>query len=239
MIKIQHISKKYGSKPVLEDINLTLKCGGTIALVGENGAGKSTLLRIICGYISPSSGQVSVCDNDVGQNRINALKCIGYVPEISNLYGDMAVYDFLSWIAHLRDVKNTDEAIWSAAKNMHITDILLQKIDTLSKGYKKRVEIASAVLHQPDVLILDEPTDGLDPNQKRDIRRFIKQYSKKHIVLLSTHVLEDTEEAGRIIMLAGGKIIKDTSIEEFKKISVNKNLGEAFHLLATQAKEAE
>lgn len=239
MIKIQHISKKYGSKSVLEDINLTLKCGETIALVGENGAGKSTLLRIICGYISPSSGQVSVCDNDIGSNRINALKHIGYVPEISNLYGDMAVYDFLSWIAHLRDVKNTDEAIWSAAKNMHITDILLQKIDTLSKGYKKRVEIASAVLHQPDVLILDEPTDGLDPNQKRDIRRFMKQYSKKHIVLLSTHVLEDTEESGRIIMLAGGKIIKDTSIEEFKKISVNKNLGEAFHLLAKQAKEAE
>lgn len=239
MIKIQHISKKYDSKFVLEDINLTLDCGDVIALVGENGAGKSTLLRIICGYIFPSSGEVTIYDNDISQNRISALKHIGYVPEISNLYGDMSVYDFLSWIASLRGIKNKDEALLTAAKKMHITDILMQKIDTLSKGYKKRVEIASAILHLPDVLILDEPTDGLDPNQKRDIRKFMKQYSKKHIVLLSTHVLEDTEDAGRIIMLAKGKIIQDSSLEDFKKVSAHNDIGEAFHLLAKQAEEAE
>lgn len=239
MIKIQHISKKYGNNSVLSDINLTLKYGEVIALVGENGAGKSTLMRIMCGYVPPTLGQVIICDNDISKNRTTALKHIGYVPEISNLYGDMIVYDFLSWIAHLRSVKNVDEAILSAAKAMHITEILSQKIDTLSKGFKKRVEIASAILHQPYILILDEPTDGLDPNQKRDIRKFMKQYAKNNIVLLSTHVLEDAEDAGRIIMLADGKIIKDTNISDFKKISENKNISEAFHLLAEQAKEAK
>lgn len=237
MIKIQHISKKYGNKLVLNDIDLTLKNGEVVALVGENGVGKSTLMRIICGYIPATSGQVSICGNDICEQRIKALAHIGYVPEISNLYGDMLVYDFLSWIANLRLVKNAREVIISAAKTMHITEILTQKIDTLSKGYKKRVEIASAILHQPDILILDEPTDGLDPNQKRDIRKFMKQYAKKKIVLLSTHVLEDTEDADRIIMLADGKIIKDTSIIDFKKTAKTQNISDAFHLLAEQAKE--
>ncbi len=239
MIKIQHISKKYDGKSVLDDINLTLKHGEVIALVGENGAGKSTLMRIICGYVPPSDGRVIIGDYDILKQRIKALKHIGYVPEISNLYGDMLVYDFLKWIADLRAVKKPDEAVMAAAKTMHITEILSQKIDTLSKGYKKRVEIASAILHQPEILILDEPTDGLDPNQKRDVRKFMKQYAEKNTVLLSTHVLEDTEEAERIIMLAHGKIITDTSIAEFKKISKNQNIGEAFHLLTEQAKEGK
>ena len=168
-------------------------------------------------HVPPSDGRVIIGDYDILKQRIKALKHIGYVPEISNLYGDMLVYDFLKWIADLRAVKNPDEAVMAAAKTMHITEILSQKIDTLSKGYKKRVEIASAILHQPEILILDEPTDGLDPNQKRDVRKFMKQYAEKNTVLLSTHVLEDTEEAERIIMLAHGKIITDTSIAEFKK----------------------
>ncbi len=239
MINIQHISKEYGGKIVLNNLNLTLRRGEVAALVGENGAGKSTLMRIMCGYVAPSEGNVSIFGNDIREQRIKALQHIGYVPEISNLYGDMIVYDFLKWIAELHAVKNADAAILDAAEKIHITETFSQKIETLSKGYKKRVEIASAILHNPDILILDEPTDGLDPNQKRDLRKFMKQYAHKNIVLLSTHVLEDTKDADRIIMLADGKIIKDTSIAEFKKISKSRDLGEAFHLLTEQAKEEE
>ncbi|MCM1323466.1 MAG: ABC transporter ATP-binding protein [Acetobacter sp.] len=231
MIKIQHISKQYDNKIALEDVTLTLRSGEVVALVGENGAGKSTLMRIICGYIPPSSGQVIIWEKDIERHRIEALLHIGYVPEISTLYGEMLVYDFLNWIATIWNLSSSSEAILSAAKKMQITDVLSQKIETLSKGYKKRVEIASAIMHCPDILILDEPTDGLDPNQKHYIRQFLKQYAKKNIVLLSTHVLEDTEDADRIIMLAHGKVIKDTKLADFKKISKHQNISEAFRIL--------
>lgn len=234
MIKVQHIFKQYDERFVLSDINLTLKTGELIALVGENGAGKSTLMRIMCGYIPPTSGSVLVWDNDIGKQRINALKHIGYVPEISNLYGEMTVYDFFMWIADIWQIESPRQAILLAAEKMQIKDVLTQKIETLSKGYKKRVEIASAILHKPDVLILDEPTDGLDPNQKHYIRNFMKEYAKKNIVMLSTHVLEDATVAGRIVMLSSGKIIKDTSLAAFKKISPNNDAGEAFRILCQQ-----
>jgi len=237
MIEVQHISKQYGSHTVLSDINLTLKNGELIALVGENGAGKSTLMRIICGYISPTAGDVLVGNNNVSENRIAALRHIGYVPEISNLYGEMTVYDFLNWIAGIWYIESPHEAIISAAKKMQITEVLTEKIETLSKGYKKRVEIASAILHKPDILILDEPTDGLDPNQKHYIRNFMKTYAKNNIVLLSTHVLEDATAANRIIMLSRGKIIKDTDISSFRKISKSQDLGDAFRILCRQEQE--
>lgn len=237
MIEIQHISKQYGSHTVLSDINLTLKNGELIALVGENGAGKSTLMRIICGYIPPTSGDVLVENNNVSENRIAALQHIGYVPEISNLYGEMIVYDFLNWIADIWYMELPHEAIISAAKKMQITEVLTEKIETLSKGYKKRVEIASAILHKPDILILDEPTDGLDPNQKHYIRNFMKSYAKKNIVLLSTHVLEDATVANRVVMLSHGKIIKDTDISSFQKISKSQDLGDAFRILCRQEQE--
>lgn len=234
MIKVQHIFKQYGENFALSDINLTLKTGELVALVGENGAGKSTLMRIMCGYIPPTSGNVLIWDNDIATKRIGALKHIGYVPEISNLYGEMTVYDFFVWISGIWQIESPLESIHFAAEKMQINDVLTQKIETLSKGYKKRVEIASAILHKPDVLILDEPTDGLDPNQKHYIRNFMKEYAKKNIVMLSTHVLEDATVADRIVMLSLGKIIKDTSISSFRKISPNNDVGEAFRILCAK-----
>lgn len=239
MIKIQHISKQYDKHFVLSDINLTFQTGELIALVGENGAGKSTLMRIICGYIPPTEGQVFIWKNNINQNRIKALKHIGYVPEISCLYGEMVVYDFLMWVANIWQIETPHDAISFVAEKMQIIDVLTEKIETLSKGYKKRVEIASAILHKPDFLILDEPTDGLDPNQKHYIRTFIKQYAKEHIVLLSTHVLEDTSTADRIIMLSHGKIINDSDINTFKKTAKSNDVGEAFRALYNQLNEAK
>lgn len=234
MIKVQHIYKQYDRRFVLSDINLTIKTGELVALVGENGAGKSTLMRIMCGYLPPTSGNVLIWDNDTAEKRINALKYVGYVPEISNLYGEMTVYDFFIWVTGIWNIESPIDAILFAAKKMQITDVLTQKIETLSKGYKKRVEIAAAILHKPAILILDEPTDGLDPNQKHYIRNFMKEYAKNNIVLLSTHVLEDATIADRIVMLSCGEIIKDTSLDDFKKISPSNDVGEAFRILCGQ-----
>lgn len=239
MIEIEHISKNYGSNEALSDINATLKDGEITALIGENGAGKSTLMRIMCGYIAPSSGTVRINGLDIQKQRLDALSYIGYVPEVSTLYGDMSVYDFMLWQAKIRNITDYNTAIIQAAENMYIIDVLTQKIDTLSKGYKKRVEIAAALIYSPQILILDEPTDGLDPNQKYEIRQFMKQYAKKHTVLLSTHVLEDASVANRIVMLAKGQIVNDSQIEEFKKISRHGDLNEAFRILSQSSKEGK
>lgn len=236
MIEVQDISKNFGAKKALYKVNFTLPDSGIIALIGENGAGKSTLMRIMCGYILPTEGKIKIYGHDVYDERISALTHIGYVPEISALYGDMTVYDFLMWIAGIWNIKDKEDALKNVSKQMKIVEVLNNKIDSLSKGFKKRVEIASAILHQPDFLILDEPTDGLDPNQKFDIRQFMKEYAKTHIVLISTHVLEDVGIADRVIMLSLGQIIKDTTIDDFKKISKNKDMGEAFRILSNQKK---
>lgn len=237
MIEVSNISKLFGEKSALKDVSFNLNDGEITALIGENGAGKSTLMRIMCGYLAPTSGYVKIHDKDVSSERLSALKNIGYVPEISSLYGDMSVYDFLNWVAQIWGIDKTDKAIMQASKQMAITDVLNEKIENLSKGFKKRVEIASAILHKPRFLILDEPTDGLDPNQKYDIREFIKKYAKEHSVLVSTHVLEDVDVADRVIMLSHGKLIKDTNIADFKKISRRKDLSDAFRILSTTQTE--
>ena len=236
MIKISNISKNFGKKIALSDINLSLNIGEIIALIGENGAGKSTLMRVMTGYLAPSHGNVTIFDDDIEKNRIKSLSHIGYVPELSVLYADMTVFDFLEWIAKVWNIKNIAEAIIDAAKQMNIIDVLTERIENLSKGYKKRVEIASAILHKPMFLILDEPTDGLDPNQKYDIRKFMQNYAKEHCVLVSTHVLEDADIADRVVMMSHGKIIMDTTIKEFKKVSGTDNLSDAFRILSTNEK---
>lgn len=233
MIKVCGISKCFGKKLALDNVSFRLDSGQVVALIGENGAGKSTLMRIMCGYLEANSGEVSIFGYNVANNRLDALKQIGYVPELSVLYGEMRVYDFLEWVANLWSVVSARESIIQAAKQINIVDVLDERIENLSKGYKKRVEIASAIIHNPKFLILDEPTDGLDPNQKHDIRLFMKKYAKDHIVLVSTHVLEDIDVADRIIMLSLGKIIKDASITDFKKISRSKDLSDAFRILST------
>ena len=234
MIEVTGISKYFGTKQALSDINFVLNDGEVTALIGENGAGKSTLMRIMCGFLAPSTGKVNIYGYNIESERMKALQHIGYVPEIACLYSDMLVYDFLSWMANLWHIKNPSEAIIQTAKQMKIIDVLSQKIDSLSKGYKKRVQIASAILHTPKFLILDEPTDGLDPNQKYDIRVFIQNYAKEHIVLVSTHVLEDVDGVDKVLMLSDGKIIQNTPLADFKKISKHKNLGEAFRILSQQ-----
>ncbi len=232
MIKIREVTKKFGSKIALEPTNFQLGDTGIVALIGENGAGKSTLMRIMCGYVSASQGSVLIDDFDISTQRMQALKLIGYVPEISALYGEMVVYDFLVWIGRIWCLQSIDKLILRVSEQLKITDVLDENIENLSKGFKKRVQIAAALLHEPKFLILDEPTDGLDPNQRHEIRDFLKTYAKRHSILISTHSLEDLVVADRVIMLSHGKIIKDTSMNDFKKISHHKDLSEAFRILS-------
>ena len=233
MIKIDNVSKFFSTKKALDEVNFSLDVGEVVALIGENGAGKSTLMRIMTGYLPATSGSVTILGYNVEDKRLQALSHVGYVPEISALYGDMLVYNFLEWISDIWQIKEKNKAIIDSAKQMKIIDVLDERIENLSKGYKKRVEIASAILHKPRFLILDEPTDGLDPNQKHDIRIFIKEYAKnQNTVLVSTHVLEDADIADRVLMLSHGKLIKDAKIKEFKKVSKKNNLSEAFRILS-------
>ena len=230
MLKTENISKSFGTHVALNDVSFTVKKGHIAALLGENGAGKSTLLRILSGYFEADNGGVSLDDIDLSSNRTEYLHNIGYVQEISALYGDMTVYDFLQYVANIRNLPRPDitNRIKEAVNMLQLHDVLLQKNETLSKGYKKRVELAAVLLAQPKVLLLDEPTEGLDPNQKAIIRQIIKQYAKQHIIIISTHTLEDVEAlAGTVLLLHKGKLEYNGDLKAFKK-NANNNLLASF-----------
>jgi ABC-2 type transport system ATP-binding protein len=224
MLKVEHITKSFADKKVLSDISFQVDKGQIVALLGENGAGKSTLLRILSAFFEADSGSVSLDDLSISNQRTSYLRHIGYVQEISALYGDMNVHDFLFFEANIRNIPSSDIAdrVKDVVTKLQLREVLGQETETLSKGFKKRTELAAVLLAEPDILFLDEPTEGLDPNQKTVIRKIIKQYAKKHIVIISTHTLEDVEAlADRILLLHKGELLFDDCLTEFKKKSHN------------------
>lgn len=229
MLQALNITKSFYTQNVLNDVSLQLENGIT-ALLGENGAGKTTLLRILCGFMSADAGSISVDNINAATNRTQYLEHIGYVQEISSLYDYLNVYEFLLLCADLRRISPTEAIanIRKYAQLFSLHDVMQQKCHTLSKGFKKRVELAAALLGNPDVLLLDEPTEGLDPNQKQIIRNVIKDYAAQHAVLISTHTLEDVEIlADNILLLHQGKILNGGSLEQFKQ-SFGKDLSASF-----------
>ena len=223
MLKVENVSKSFGEIKALDDVSFEVKNGRITALLGENGAGKSTLLRIISGFFDADTG--NICLNDVNiNNRFKYMQNIGYVQEISALYGDMTVYDFLCFTAdiHQIDKAETTARIRETVEMLGLKNVLMQKNETLSKGYKKRLELAAVLLFKPDILLLDEPTEGLDPNQKNILRKIIKQYAKEHIIIISTHTLEDVEAlASQVLLLHKGKLLANQTLEDFKKEADN------------------
>lgn len=218
MLEIKNVNKFFAAKKVLQNISFSLKKNNPTVLLGENGAGKSTLLRVISGFLPPSSGTVNLDGDDIINARQKVLQKIGYVQEISALYANMSVYDFLRFAADLHQIPPAETAakIKYFVDALQLKDVLMQKNETLSKGYKKRVELAAAMLFEPEVLLLDEPTEGLDPNQKQVLRAFIRQYAKNHIVLISTHTMEDVEAlAKRVLVIHKGVLRADSSLEAF------------------------
>jgi len=224
MIVIENISKQYNKQFALESVDAVIEKNRITGLIGPNGAGKSTLMKLICGYISPTSGNIIINDKEVNINNYEIKKIIGYLPENNPLYTDMYVKEYLHYIAGIYKLENKKEKIKEIIELTGLAKEQHKKIEALSKGYRQRVGLAQAIIHDPEVLILDEPTSGLDPNQIVDIRNLISELGKNKTVMLSTHILQEVEAiCDSVLLLNNGKIIthdKTSNIQNNK----NKNL---------------
>lgn len=237
MIVVKKLCKDYGALKAVNNINFCISKGEVVSLLGPNGAGKTTLMRLITGYIEPTSGEVDIFEKDIRTNRLECLKKIGYVPESGFLYNEMTSFEFIKYSAALRGFDGTVfvDNLREVVVNLDLDSVINQKIENLSKGFKRRVGIAAALIHKPEILILDEPTEGLDPNQKVSIRRFIRDYGKNHIIIVSTHIMEEVEAlSNRVILLNRGKLVKDTTPEELKKLFPENNIETAFFKITSE-----
>ena len=214
-IELKDISKTYNNIEVLKNINFSVKKGEILGLLGINGAGKSTIMKIICSYVKPNSGKVKICEKDIETHTKLTKSKIGYLSEKNPLYEEMYVNEFLIFISRFYKEKNKN--LNTVLENTNLKDIKNKKIKILSAGQKKRVGIAQAILHDPDVLILDEPTATLDPNQKNEIHNLIKELGKKKAILFSSHIIDEVEKiCDRIIIIHKGDIIANLKKKEFK-----------------------
>lgn len=246
-IKVENITKLYGKQKALDNISFEIGSGEIVGLLGPNGAGKSTIMKIICSYITQNEGNIEVCGLNSIEKEIDSKNKIGYLPEHNPLYLDMYVKEFLSFISDIHKLKNKKERIKEMIEITGLTPEKNKKISALSKGFRQRVGIASALIHDPEVLILDEPTTGLDPNQLKDIRNLIKEIGKTKTIMLSTHIMQEVEAiCDRVIIINKGNIVADSSISklidsneicleiEFEKAIDEMSLFELEHVLEIQ-----
>ena len=234
-VDVINLCKNYGTLQASANISFCAKKGDIIALLGPNGAGKSTLMNMIAGFLAPSSGSIKIMGKNIAEHPVFAKKNIGFLPEGSPLYYDMSVKMFLQYMAELLGLNK--QAVLKAIDTANIGNVAEQKNETLSKGYQRRVGFAQSILHNPPILLLDEPTDGLDPNQKDYIRNLIKQMAADKTVIISTHLLEEAENVcNRIIVLDAGKIKADGTMKDILKQTKTKNLAEAFRILTGKEK---
>ena len=221
-ITIKKVSKHYGSQNALNDISFSLKKGEIVGFLGPNGAGKSTLMKIICCYLLQDSGNVKVCNLDTQKQDLLVKSKIGYLPENNPLYSDMYVKEYLSFVGAIYKIKNLKGRVSEIIKKIGITTHKNKKIKELSKGYQQRVGLAAALIHNPEVLILDEPTTGLDPNQLVEIRNLIKQVGQDKTVLLSTHIMQEVDKmCNRVVIINKGKIVDDQQVSNIQKKNID------------------
>ncbi|QDP86181.1 ATP-binding cassette domain-containing protein [Chryseobacterium sp. SNU WT5] len=214
-LKIINLTKKFGDQVALNNINIEINNNEIIGLLGPNGAGKSTLMKSIVGAIKIDEGQILFDGQDIYKDEIATKKKIGFLPESNPLYNEMYVREYLSFVADLHKISK--ERIDEVIDLVGITPEKSKKISQLSKGYKQRVGLAQAILHKPDLLILDEPTNGLDPNQILEIRNVIKEIGKEKTIILSTHIMQEVEAlCSRVILIHQGNIIQDANIDDFR-----------------------
>jgi ABC-2 type transport system ATP-binding protein len=217
MLTISGITKHFGRIKALEDVSFSVKEGEIVGLLGPNGAGKTTTMRIISGFLSPDEGDVTIGTYSVLENPTEIQKLLGYLPENNPLYKDMLVSEFLDFSAALHGLegKNLRSALNFAVSAVSIKEVYSRPIRELSKGFKQRVGLAAALLHKPKVLILDEPTEGLDPNQRVEIRKLIKKLSENHTIIISTHVMQEAEAlCSRVVVLNEGGVIADSTVRK-------------------------
>ena len=216
MVEIEHLSKSFGRIVAVDDVSLTVGQGEVLGFLGPNGAGKTTTMRMIAGFLTPTSGSVRVCGHDVAVAPIAVKSRIGYLPEGSPAYDDMSVRAFLKFIAAVRGLApdTVKSRIDAVAEQVALAEVMDRPIEVLSKGYKRRVGLAQALLHDPPVLILDEPTDGLDPNQKHQVRSLIKSMAANKCIIVSTHILEEVRAVcTRAVIIGRGKLLADGTAE--------------------------
>jgi ABC-2 type transport system ATP-binding protein len=224
MVEVTGLHKHFGNKVAVDGVSFTVKKGEVLGFLGPNGAGKSTTLRMVTGYFPPTQGTVSIDGANIERNEIDAKAKIGYLPEAAPLYSDMTVEGFLRFAGEMRGIPTADldTAVDKAIKTTFLEPVRHQSVDTLSKGYRHRTCFAQSIIHDPEVLILDEPTDGLDPNQKHEVRQLISRMGKEKAILFSTHILEEVEAAcTRAIIIDRGQVIADGTPDELKARSAN------------------
>ena len=231
-ITIKKVNKSYSKQQALTDVSFSLKKGEIVGFLGPNGAGKSTLLKIICCYLKQDSGKVKVCDLDTQENNLLVKSKIGYLPEQNPLYLDMYIKEYLTFVGGIYKVRNIQKRITEIIQQTGLNPEKNKKIKELSKGFKQRVGLAAALIHDPEILILDEPTTGLDPNQLVEIRNLIKKIGEEKTVLLSTHIMQEVDKlCNRVIIINKGRIVEDNLIITLKKDNIN--LEEHFRRLTT------
>jgi len=234
MIEVKGLVKVYGTKRAVDGVSFTVQRGEILGFLGPNGAGKSTTMKLITGFVSPNAGTAIVDGHDVTQDPVAVKRKVGYLPENAPAYPEMTVEEFLTFIAETRGFRGDARAaaVNRAAELTHLTPVRQQTFETLSKGYKQRVGLAQALLHDPPVLILDEPTDGLDPNQKNEVRALIKNMATQKAVVLSTHILEEVEAiCTRVIIISAGKLVVDETPAQFQARQPGARLDEIFRSL--------
>jgi ABC-2 type transport system ATP-binding protein len=222
VIKIDNLVKAFGAKRAVDGISFSVERGEVLGFLGPNGAGKSTTMRMVTGFMPPTSGSVSIGGHDVSESPLEAKRLIGYLPENAASYPDMTVQGFLEFAAELRGLQGTQkkQAVGRVVERCFLQNVLRQSIDTLSKGYKHRTCLAQALIHDPQVLIMDEPTDGLDPNQKHEVRNLIRELGKEKAIVFSTHILEEVDAAcTRAIIIDRGRIVANGTPEELRGMS--------------------
>lgn len=222
MIEISGLTKRFGGFTAVDNLSFAVKQGEVLGFLGPNGAGKSTTMKMITGFLLPTEGSVSVYGQDMSHNPMEAKRRIGYLPEGAPAYGEMTVLEFLSFVAKVRGVPkvNVQQRVEHVVKKINLEKVVDKTVDTLSKGYGRRLGLAQAIIHDPDVLILDEPTDGLDPNQKFEVRKLIAEMAAEKIIIVSTHILEEVEAVcTRAVIIADGKLLADGTPQELASMS--------------------
>lgn len=212
MIEIEALVKRFDAFTAVDGVSFSVERGTVLGFLGPNGAGKSTTMKMITGFLPPSAGRVSVCGFDMAERPLEAKRHIGYLPEGAPAYADMTPRGFLNFVADVRGLGGADRAtkLEAAIARSGLEPVLEQPIETLSKGFKRRVGLAQAIIHDPDVLILDEPTDGLDPNQKHSVRALIREMAATKAIIISTHILEEVEAVcSRSLIIARGRLLSE------------------------------
>jgi ABC-2 type transport system ATP-binding protein len=240
LLEAKGLHKSFGEIRAVQGVDLRVGAGEVVGFLGPNGAGKSTTMKLVTGFLEPDAGTVSVCGHDLAAAPLAAKSCIGYLPEGAPAYPDMRVLEFLRFIAAIRglDRAQAEARIAEAVGLVHLDRVLHQSIETLSKGFKRRVGLAQALVHDPKVLILDEPTDGLDPNQKFEVRNLIRSMGKTKAIVLSTHILEEVEAVcTRAVVINQGRVVFDgtaAALDAQAPASVSRNrLDHVFRALTT------